>query len=46
METNIRGVYAVGDVTCDKKYQIATSVGQGTTAALHIIQAIYASNRQ
>lgn len=46
METNIKGVYAVGDVTCDKRYQVATSVGQGTTAALHIIQAIHASNRQ
>jgi thioredoxin reductase (NADPH) len=46
METNIRGVYAVGDVTCDKKYQVVTSVGQGVTAALHIIQAIHASNRQ
>jgi thioredoxin reductase (NADPH) len=46
METNIRGVYAVGDVTCDKKYQVATSVGQGATAALHIIQMIHASDRQ
>jgi len=45
METNIKGVYAVGDVTCNKKYQIATSVGQGATAALHIIQTMHAFNR-
>jgi len=46
METNIKGVYAAGDVTCDKKYQVATSVGQGATAALHIIQTIHTSNKQ
>lgn len=44
METNIKGVYAIGDVTCDKRYQIATSVGQGATAALHIIQTLHSSN--
>jgi thioredoxin reductase (NADPH) len=45
MQTNIQGVYAVGDVTCDKKYQVATSVGQGVTAALHIIQTIHAAKQ-
>lgn len=44
METNIKGVYAVGDTTCDKKYQVSTSVGQGTTAALQILRAIHVSS--
>jgi thioredoxin reductase (NADPH) len=40
METNIRGVYAAGDVR-DKKYrQITTSVGDGTIAALEITHKI------
>jgi thioredoxin reductase len=38
MQTNIKGVYAAGDATCSRKYQIAVSVGQGTTAALNIIK--------
>jgi len=38
MQTNIEGVYAAGDATCGRKYQIAVSVGQGVTAALNIIQ--------
>jgi thioredoxin reductase (NADPH) len=38
MQTNIADVYAVGDATCGRNYQIATSVGQGVTAALNMIK--------
>jgi len=38
MQTNIEGVYAAGDATCSRKYQIAVSVGQAVTAALNIIR--------
>ena len=38
MQTNISNVYAVGDATCGRKYQIAVSVGQGVAAALNIIK--------
>lgn len=38
MQTNIEGVYAAGDATCNKKYQVAVSVGQGAIAALNIIK--------
>lgn len=38
MHTNLQGVYAAGDITCGRKYQIAVSVGQGVTAALSIIK--------
>jgi len=38
MQTNIPNVYAVGDATCGRKYQIAVSVGQGVTAALNMIK--------
>jgi thioredoxin reductase (NADPH) len=38
METNIPRVYAAGDATCARKYQIAVSVGQGVTAALNMIK--------
>jgi len=38
MQTNLSDVYAVGDATCGRKYQIAVSVGQGVTAALSIIK--------
>jgi thioredoxin reductase len=38
MQTNIVNVYAAGDATCGRKYQIAVSVGQGVTAALNIIK--------
>jgi len=39
MQTNIPKVYAAGDATCGRKYQIAVSVGQGVTAALNIIKS-------
>jgi thioredoxin reductase (NADPH) len=38
MQTNIANVYAAGDATCGRKFQIAVSVGQGVTAALNIIK--------
>ncbi len=38
MSTSLMGVYAAGDLTCGRKYQIAVSVGQGVTAALSIIK--------
>ncbi len=37
-QTNVQSVYAAGDATCGRKYQIAVSVGQGVTAALNIIR--------
>jgi thioredoxin reductase (NADPH) len=39
METNLAGVYAAGDVRDKKHRQITTAVGDGTVAALEIIQA-------
>jgi len=38
MQTNIEGVYAAGDATCSREYQIAVSVGQAVTAALNMIR--------
>jgi len=38
MQTSIEGVYAAGDATCGRKYQIAVSVGQAASAALSIIK--------
>jgi thioredoxin reductase (NADPH) len=38
MRTSLPGVYAAGDITCGRKFQIAVSVGQGVTAALSIIR--------
>jgi len=37
-QTNIPNVYAAGDATCGRKYQIAVSAGQGVTTALNIIR--------
>ena len=39
METNIKGLYAAGDVT-GKPYQIAKAVGEGQIAALHAADTI------
>ncbi|MGD8506781.1 MAG: FAD-dependent oxidoreductase [Candidatus Bathyarchaeota archaeon] len=38
MRTSLLGVYAAGDMTCGRKFQIAVSVGQGVTAALGMIR--------
>jgi len=40
METNLEGVYAAGDVRDKKHRQITTAVGDGTIAALEVIQKI------
>lgn len=40
METNLKGLYAAGDVTGDP-YQIAKAVGQGQTAALNAVKYLY-----
>ena len=40
METNIRGVYAAGDIRDKKHRQITIAVGEGTIAALEIIHKI------
>ena len=40
METNIKGVYAAGDVLNKKHRQITTAVGEGTIAALEVIHKI------
>ncbi|MHA1796447.1 MAG: thioredoxin-disulfide reductase, partial [Promethearchaeota archaeon] len=38
METNIPGVYAVGDLRDKYQWQITTAMSDGTIAALNIIQ--------
>ncbi len=38
MRTTLPKVYAAGDVTCGRYWQIAVSVGQGVTAALNILK--------
>ena len=40
METNLEGVYAIGDVRDKRHRQITTAVSDGTIAALEIIQKI------
>jgi len=40
METNIRGVYAAGDVRDKKHRQITVAVGDGTVAALEVIHKV------
>jgi len=46
MQTNLQGVYAAGDAACGRKYQVSVSVGQGATAALHIIRSIVEASRK
>jgi thioredoxin reductase (NADPH) len=46
MCTSLSGVYAAGDITCGRKFQIAVSVGQGVTAALEIIRSHIESERR
>lgn len=38
METNIKGVYAIGDVIKKDAYQISTAIGDGATAAINVIK--------
>jgi len=40
METNIRGVYAAGDIRDKRHRQITIAVGDGTIAALEVIHAV------
>jgi len=46
MQTNLPGVYAAGDAACGRKYQVSVSVGQGATAALHIIRSVVEASRE
>lgn len=39
-ETNIKGIYAAGDVTKKDLYQIVTSAGEGAEAAYHIYKEL------
>jgi len=40
METNIKGVYAAGDIRDKRHRQITTAVGEGTIAALEVIHKV------
>jgi len=40
METNLKGVYAVGDIRDKKHRQITMAVGDGTVAALEVIHKV------
>jgi thioredoxin reductase (NADPH) len=40
METNIRGVYAAGDIRDKRHRQITIAVGDGTIAALEVIHKV------
>ena len=40
METNIRGLYAAGDIRDKRHRQITTAVGDGTIAALEVIHKV------
>lgn len=46
MRTTLPGVYAAGDITCGRKFQIAVSVGQGVTAALSMIRSHVEARRK
>ena len=38
METNLSGIYAVGDIREKKTWQITVAVGEGTVAALEVVK--------
>lgn len=40
LETNIKGIYACGDVIKKELYQIATAVGEGALAATNVIKSL------
>lgn len=40
LKTNIKGVYACGDIIKKRAYQISTAVGEGALAALNIINEL------
>jgi thioredoxin reductase (NADPH) len=46
MRTNLPEVYAAGDITCGRKFQIAVSVGQGVTVALSMIRSPVEAGRK
>ncbi|MDD7464150.1 MAG: NAD(P)/FAD-dependent oxidoreductase [Anaerococcus sp.] len=45
METNLKGLFAAGDITGDP-YQISKAVGQGQVAALNAVKYIYALDKK
>ena len=44
METNVAGVFAVGDARAGSTKQLAAAAGEGTTAALMVRQYLEASD--
>lgn len=46
LETSVTGVYASGDVRSGSTMQIATAVGEGATAAMHIREYLDALARE
>lgn len=40
METNIKGIYACGDIIKKDVYQVSTAVGEGAIAAINVIKNI------
>ncbi len=41
MKTQVKGIYAVGDVRCKKVYEISTAVGDATIASVSIIRELF-----